>query len=373
MSRKKTYIFLGTMAEVIKLAPVLQELQRRKIEFTIIASGQTDIHFDEFKIFFKSPKVVYAITPKNKESSIAKFSIWAMRALFSSLIGLRPRFRGLNKTNSYFIVHGDTVSSLIGALVAHFYGLKIVHIESGLRSFNFIEPFPEEICRYIVSRLSDIHFCPNQWSVNNLKNVQGKKISTHQNTLIESFDIALHNKSKSIFVKSIQKKHSKFFVLVVHRQEHVLFNKNRTRNELIYLLQHIPENISCIFVVHDLSSMFINSLNNSLPRKTLRNIVLLKRLPYHEFMQLLQKAEFLITDGGSNQEEMYYMGKPCLLLRNFTERIEGLGDNVLLSKNNRSTIDYFVKHYKAFQRYPVSIQEKPSKIIADFLFSYEKR
>ena len=75
----------------------------------------------------------------------------------------------------------------------------------------------------------------------------------------------------------------------------------------------------------------------------------------------------MITDGGSNQEEMYYMGKPCLLLRNNTERIEGLGRNVLLSRNNNNDIRKFIKNYILYIRPHVSIETLPSKIIVNYL------
>jgi len=367
MRKKQIFIFLGTMAELIKLAPVIREFQKKKIPFTIISSGQTDIHLEEFKRYFNRPSILYAVTPKSKKSSIIKFNIWAIRAFFSVYIGMRKYFVGLNKTNSYFIVHGDTVSSLIGAFVARLYGLKIVHIESGLRSFNFFEPFPEEICRYIISRLADVHFCPNLWSVNNLKSIKGEKINTRENTLFESFRIAIRTKSRSAIVKELQRKKLKYFVLVIHRQEHVLFNKNKIRNDVIYLMQHIPQDMFCIFMIHDISSMFITSLTEVLSKKTTRKIISLKRLPYHEFMHLLQKAEFFVTDGGSNQEETYYMGKPCLLMRNHTERTEGLLSNVVLSRGNKHIIRLFIKSYKTYIRPTVNISKAPSKIICDYL------
>ncbi|RPI80779.1 MAG: hypothetical protein EHM34_09565, partial [Nitrosopumilales archaeon] len=187
MEQRRIYIFIGTTAELIKLTPVIHELNRRKIKFTIIASGQNDIHFEEFQPALGNLDITYAVTPKSTQSSVPRFVIWSIRTFFSLLIGMRFGFRGLNKSNSYFIVHGDTVSSLMGSLVASIYGLQLVHVESGLRSFNFFEPFPEEICRYIVSRLANVHFCPNSWCMDNIASLAGEKINTQQNTLIEIF------------------------------------------------------------------------------------------------------------------------------------------------------------------------------------------
>lgn len=84
-------------------------------------------------------------------------------------------------------------------------------------------------------------------------------------------------------------------------------------------------------------------------------------------MKLLENSEFVATDGGSNQEELYYMGKPCLLLRRYTERIEGLGKNVVLSKNNIVVIKDFLNNYKSYNHKSLTKQVYPSKIIANFL------
>ncbi len=369
MIDKRIFMFMGTTAELIKLIPVIGEFNKRKIPFTIIASGQNDIHFEEFATVIGKPKIIYAVTPKGKESSIILFSIWAVRTFFSLLVGMKGYFRGLNKTNSLFIVHGDTVSSLMGSLVSAVYGLKLVHIESGLRSFNFFEPFPEEICRYIISRLADIHFSPNAWAINNLAATRGEKINTHQNTLIETFWSVMKEKSYHPLVRQLAKQKRKYFVLVVHRQEHVLFGKKKTTDLLKYVLGKVPHDVTCIFLVHDLSADFIHALGGVIPQEIAGRMVRVSRLAYGDFMHLIKGAEFMITDGGSNQEEMYYMGKPSLLLRNNTERIEGLKQNVVLSKNKKEKITQFLKNYSKYKSKPVVTAVRPSKIIVDYLCS----
>ncbi len=313
--------------------------------------------------------ILHAVTPKGTKSSVIQFIVWAIRTFFSLLIGLHGYFKGLDKSNSYFIVHGDTVSSLMGSFVAVVSGLKLVHIESGLRSFNFFEPFPEEICRYIISRLADIHFCPNAWSVNNLQGINRDKVNTFENTLIEIFWSAIKTKAKDPFVRQIQKQNKRYFVMVIHRQEHVLFKQEQTKEMIKFILAAAPKKLMCLFLIHDISTNFVHSLSYLIPQEVANNIIKVKRLPYFEFMHLLQGSEFLITDGGSNQEEMYYMGKPCLLLRARTERTEGLNKNVVLSENKKRTIIHFMKNYKDYIYAPIKIRKVPSKIIVDYLFA----
>ncbi len=373
VSVRKIFVFLGTTAELIKLAPVIQEIKKRNIDFTVIATGQNDIRFEEYNSILKGVVILKAVTPKSKESSVLAFVIWAIRTFFSLLLGMRSNFKGLNKSNSYFIIHGDTVSSLMGSLVASIYGLKLVHIESGLRSFHFLEPFPEEICRYIISRLADIHFCPNEWSKNNLKGFKGSKVNTYENTLIEAYYSAIAKTCHNSLVKSLTQSGKKYFVMVIHRQEHVVYAINIMHNLLTYVFSVVPTSFQCVFLVHDQSAKFIQELHEIITNKKMKNFITINRLPYPDFMHLLLKSEFVITDGGSNQEELYYMGKPCLLMRKHTERIEGLGKNVVLGNNDQTLIRQFIDSYSIYKRKQIRINKRPSAIIVDYLFTYDSK
>lgn len=368
--QKYIYFFIGTTAELIKLAPVIKELKKRKVNFKIIASNQNVLNFYELKALIGKQAAYY--TFKFKPMKLPKniylqFAIWAIKAFSNHLLYFRNEFKGLNRKNSLFIVHGDTISALLGAIIAKIYRIPLVHIESGLRSFNFFEPFPEEFCRFIVSKLADIHFCPNLWAVNNLKNNNGIKVNTQQNTLIESLTVMLKTDNKLQHVKLLPKN---FFLLVLHRQEHILFKKNLTKFYLKILTEYANDNLTCVLVIHKLTERFLkeHSLLSNLQKN--KNIILVPRLPYGEFIHLMKKSEFIATDGGSNQEEAYYIGKPCLILRSVTERIEGLGKNAVLSYGNESIVKNFIKNYKKYQKNPVHFTISPSKIIVDYLLKY---
>lgn len=365
----KIFFFIGTTAELIKLIPLIREMNKRSLRFMIISSGQNDVQFEEFADSIQNSDIVYAVTPKSKDSCLLLFFLWAVRAFISLLIGMRDTFHGLDKSNSIFIVHGDTISSVIGSFIAKIYGLKLVHVESGLRSFNFFEPFPEEISRYIISSLADVHCCPNEWAMKNLQNKGGKKLNTYQNTLIEIYLNAIKKRSIHPLVGTLKKNNKKYFVLVVHRQEHVVFGKKKMVELISKVLDIVPSNFYCVFLAHDLSNSFIKLLSQALPLEISKRIIRISRLPYVDFIHLLENSEFVVTDGGSNQEELYYMGKPCLLLRNVTERIEGLGENVVLSKNNIGIIEEFINNYQTFQRRKISLKKRPSEIIVNFLLN----
>lgn len=368
--QKNIYFFIGTTAELIKLSPVIKEFKKRKIDFKIIASNQNVLNFDELKALLDKQQAYYTFKfkpmrlPKN---IYLQFVIWAIKAFTNHLLYFRNEFKGLDKKNSFFIVHGDTVSALLGAIIAKIYRIPLVHIESGLRSFNFFEPFPEEFCRFIVSHLTDIHFCPNSWAVNNLRNHKGAKIDTKNNTLIESLTTILKVTSKFKYFKLPQKK---YFLLVLHRQEHILFRKNLTKYFLNLFTQYTNEDLACVLVLHKLTERFLNKEGLMAKLRKNKNYIFVPRLPYPDFIQLMKKAEFIATDGGSNQEESYYLGKPCIILRDVTERIEGLGENVVLSKEDNFTIKNFLNNYKKYRRDTVPIKPPPSKIIVDYLLKH---
>lgn len=363
--RKNLYFFIGTTAELIKLAPIIKELKTRKTDFKIISSSQNTLAFSELKFLFGKQESYYALRmkPFNLPHYYFRFLIWIFKATVNFFLYFRNQFKNLDKENSLIIVHGDTVSSLIGALAAKFNGIKIAHIESGLRSFNFLEPFPEEICRFVVSKLADIHFCPNSWAVNNLKRTGGVKINTQNNTLIETVSLTLKN-TKSKQPKNLK---NKYFVLVLHRQEHLLFKKSLTKKFLDIFNQYASDKLNCILVLHKLTAKFLIKEGLLDKIKENKNIIPVPRLPYSVFLHLIKEAEFIATDGGSNQEEAYYMGKPCIILRNVTERIEGLGENALLSHGEENIIRQFINNYKKYERKPVSFTIPPSKIIVDYL------
>jgi len=366
---KKIYFFIGTTAELIKLAPVIKDLEERKIDFKIIASNQNRLNFDELKHLIKKKNADYTfmIKPFNWPKNIyLRFIVWIFKSFGNFYIYFRNEFK-TDKKNVLFIVHGDTSTSAIGAVVAKLCRVKLLHIESGLRSYNFFEPFPEEINRFIISNLANIHFCPNNWAVKNLRWTRGLKINTKYNTVLETLESTVKIRSKENYRKLVGNK--KYFVLVIHRQEHTLFNKSITKDILDLFTNYANTNLKCVLILHKLTEDFLVGGELMEALKTNKNIIMFPRLSYVEFINLLNGSEFIATDGGSNQEEAYYMGKPCLLLRQRTERIEGLGKNSILSMNNKKAINRFLKSYKRYERKKVNIKTSPSKIITNHLLT----
>lgn len=363
---KKYYFFIGTVAELIKIYPVVKEFKKNKTPFSIISSGQNTLTNNELleDLSIKSIDILL-YTGAIKQSAVGLFT-WFVRTLIKGYFKLWREF-GKDKKNIIVIVHGDTVTTVLGAILAKLHRVKLAHVEAGLRSFNYLHPFPEEIDRVVVSKMADIHFCPNQWCINNLGRAQGLKINTIQNTLYESLQFALEKKLESSTLSLVKNK--KFFIFIMHRQENLL-SSNFIEETIDNIVNNTNE-LYCVFVMHQITKATLGK--KGLLNKIKKNpkIVYVDRLSYIEFMKVLDKSEFIITDGGSNQEETYYLGKPCLILRSVTERIEGLDQNVTLYNKSKMSIQSFIKHYKKFKRSPIKVTVRPSEIIYRTLLNFK--
>lgn len=365
---RKLYFFVGTTAELIKLSPVIKRLKSENREFKIVASNQNTLQFDQLKPIFGRLSADYTFIMTrfaNIRDIYLRFAWWVAKSLGNYYLYFRSEFRNFKKGEVVLVVHGDTVTALLGAVIAKLCGVELVHIESGLRSHSFLEPFPEEINRFVISWLANIHFCPNKWARDNLKGRGGLKVNTFHNTIGESTLLALE-KSKMRRLKGLGK--SKYFILVMHRQEHTLFNKRDTEKVIQLIAAHASKRLKCVFIMHHLTYDYLKKNKRLLASiKRNPNIILLSRLDYLSFVGLLKSSEFIATDGGSNQEEAYYLGKPCLILRNRSERIEGLGKSAVISRNDKDIIDDFIFNYKRFAVKPVKMKKSPSRIIVKYL------
>ncbi len=356
------HIFIGTKAQLIKMAPIMRGLQERGIEYNFIFSGQHKETISELRKNFgiKEPDII--LHQGGDINSVPKMLAWIVKVVFRCLLNGRKIW----KYDKHGIVlnHGDTFSTLLGSLLSKLYRLKNAHIESGLRSFNILHPFPEEITRLIVFRLSDYYFAPGPWALNNLAKYDGNKIDTTYNTLYDSLQII----SSSTTPSNIDIPNEQYAVVTLHRFENI-YHKNNLKDTIDLLLE-ISEEIKLLFILHNptkrklVKTRLINTLEEA------DNIELKPRQDYLSFISLIRKAEFVISDGGSNQEECYYLGKPCILFRNATEREEGLGKNVVLSNYDKNIIRNFCKDYKAYSHEESNFDTSPSNTIIDNLSDF---
>ena len=355
------HIVLGTKAQLIKMAPIMVRLQERGIPYNFIHTGQHKTTMEEMVNDFniKYPDIILFDGPDIV--SVPKMFLWVTRILLKSIFKKKKIFG--RRSKGIVLIHGDTFSTLLGALMGRVAGLRVGHVESGLRSHNLLHPFPEELTRIITFRLSHTLYCPGQWAVDNLAALEREKINTHANTMVDTLALSLQKPRRQDHLPDYP------YVLVsLHRYENI-FNKEKL-NFILNHLEKIALKNPLLFILHPPTERQLNRFNFF--ERIAQNPKIELRARYHhsDFLALLEKAEFVITDGGSLQEEVTYLGIPCLLMRKTTERMEGIGDNVVLSCYKESIIYDFVRNYQLFRRQQLVLEFNPSDIIIESALAY---
>lgn len=351
------YFFFGTTAEYIKLIPVISKVKKSGIGFKVVLSGQTSIDMAEFKKISGLSKPNFEFEEKNSRSSSLFFAIWAIRTFVKSLFWGLSEFR-FRKSN-VMIIQGDTVSALIGSILGRVFLMRVVHVEAGLRTKNLMEPFPEEINRRIISLVTNYHFCQNKDAMGNLKNVPAsRKFNTLYNTSIESLEMAISLKGGDIGAK----KHGKYFIFILHRQEHLYLRKRETVKLIEEVMKFSNKGIKCYFLIHDVTKEFL--VNTGLYQKIEKSkyMIPMGRMKYLDFVHFFNRSQFAITDGGGNHTEAHYLGKPCVILKRESEQTEGVGENILVTEDLKK-VKKFIKEYKLHNRKKLKIKKWPSEVI----------
>ena len=362
--KKNIVFFIGTDAELIKIFPVIIECQSRGITCHIIASGQNDIKKNRIMSLLDLNGYLIELS---REESIVKNAkgllLWFARTRKSAVKQIRAGFSNVDFKGIPFVVHGDTVSTFMGAWIGKCLGCLVCHVEAGLRSHHLFNPFPEEIDRILTSRIARLHFAPGKEPVSNLARVKGEVVDTMYNTILDSLNFSQRVPIITADINEIIKED--YFVFVMHRQEN-LANIDFV-NGVVNKINEVATDRKCVFILHKITENVLEDMQLLNDLKMNNNFILLPRVDYFDFMKLLQHSQFVITDGGSNQEELHYMGKPCLIMRKATERKEGLGTNALLFDGKIDNILKFAKEYGEYREESVINQYCPSKIIAEKL------
>src|SRR5712691_8143774 len=216
--------FIGTRAQLIKMAPVIVEIEKRGLPFNLVLTGQHEETMEQLLNDFgiRAPR---SYLYRGKEiTGIAQMGLWFVRCLWKCL--REPnKFAPGSGVNDVILVHGDTFSTLLGAIVGKLRGITVAHIEAGLRSGNIFHPFPEELTRRAVFRLSDLAFCPGEWPCHNMKKYRAKRIDTGQNTLLDTLAIALcvPQKKATLLISNT------FGIVSLHRFENIFNLRRLTR------------------------------------------------------------------------------------------------------------------------------------------------
>lgn len=347
------YFVLGTRAQFIKVAPVMRAMCDQGMTYTLLYTAQHRENIQEILDVYELPPPDIILYGKREANTRGAFFLWFFSILYKAI------FQAPNyiPRPGILLTHGDTFTAWLAALMGKRAGCTVGHIESGCRSFNIFSPFPEEISRLITFQLSDIYFCADEWAVNNLRGYKGMKINMGANTMLDGVRYALQNPSSSHF----DFEDRPFALVSIHRFENIF--TSRFTDVILPLLRTIAIKHHLVFVLHPATRERLQSLELLEELNSSLNFTLHARFDFIEWIKLCGKAEFVITDGGSNQEELSYLGVPTLLFRNETERREGLGENVILSSFDNDVINSFVNDPEQYRREPVFSHTKPSEKI----------
>lgn len=326
---KKVMVVFGTRPEAIKMAPLCHKLREQKnIETIVCITAQHREMLDQvLEIFQIKPDFDLNIMKENQD--LFDVTIRILTGLKKIILSIKP---------SFLFVHGDTTTTISSSIASFYCGIKICHVEAGLRTFNKNSPFPEEMNRQLASRLADIHFCPTKRSKENLirENINKKNIFITGNTVIDALEIGLEKikKNKTDRVKELEAKIEQFHNMILvtgHRRENHGKGIVNICKALIKISEELHNTI-IIYPVH-LNPNIMKPVNKLL--KNNDRIFLVEPLDYLTFIWLMNKSKLILTDSGGIQEEAPSLGKPVVLLRENTERPEGIENgNIILVGDN---------------------------------------
>lgn len=340
-AKKRVMLVFGTRPEAIKLAPLIQEFNSspERFETIVCVTAQHRQMLDEvLEVFSIVPD--YDLDVMRENQNLADVFCQVLQSMLAVIEEAKP---------DYVIVHGDTSTCLAAALSAFYSKIKILHVEAGLRTLDIASPFPEEMNRQMVARIANYHFSPTSQNKENLlrEGVSEGQILVTGNTIVDALqhitswlDKANSKLSEQIHAKlesilGFDWRHEKFVLITAHRRENFGKPLESILGSIRSLASEYP-NCKFVFPLHpnpNSQEQALNSLSN------IKNILLIPALDYLSFIELLRSCHFVITDSGGVQEEAPSFGKRLLLLRNNTERPEGLmGGQAYMVGSNKDEI-----------------------------------
>ena len=311
MNKLKVMTVFGTRPEAIKMAPLIKELENRdNIDSIVCVTAQHREMLDQvLEIFNINPD--YDLNLMKSNQTLTSITANVLEELNTVINEVKP---------DIVLVHGDTTTTLSASLAAFYNQCKVGHVEAGLRTYNKYSPYPEEINRQVTGVIADLHFAPTNESKKNLIK-EGKcesDIYVTGNTAID----ALKTTVKSNYTNEIIDKigNDRIILLTAHRRE----NLGDTMKNMFLAIKKIVEEFNDVQVIYP---VHLNPKVRDVADEILgdnKKIHLIEPLNVVDFHNFMEKSYIIMTDSGGIQEEAPSLGKPVLVLRDTTERPEGV-------------------------------------------------
>lgn len=323
----KIITIVGARPQFVKAAAVSREMANSNIHEILVHTGQhfdknmSDVFFDEMQI--PKPDFNLEINSLSHGAMTGRM----MEQIEKLAIEIKPD--GL-------MVYGDTNSTIAGALAAKKLHIPVIHVESGLRSFNM--DMPEEVNRILTDRISDILFCPTESAVQNLKR---EGFDNYNCQIIQNGDVMydaalfysnLAEEKATVFNNSSIKP-EEYILVTLHRQENT-DEPNRLR-EIVSALNEIHKKYGVVIPLHPRTRKKLDQFNIELQAKTIDPV------GYFDMIQLIKNSRFVMTDSGGLQKEAYFFKKACITMRDQTEWVELVnhGFNFLTGANRKKILE----------------------------------
>jgi len=323
--RKKVLIVCGTRPEAIKVLPVykyLIEHYNSKLKTFLCSTGQhKEMLQSVFDVFEVHSDIDLKLMKNNQGLSDLTSNI--LVSIDELLKEIKP---------DLILVQGDTTTAFASALAGFYNNIPIAHLEAGLRTYDLSAPFPEEANRKLITSVANMHFAPTQLNKESLINegVQESSICVTGNTVLDSLlyvdkkskedDVLGEKIKKDLELEGYKISNRKFILITSHRRESFGQGFINICAALKKLSRELPD-YDLVFPVHlnpNVQNIIHSSLNN------ISNVYLMKPVGYQSFVSLMSRSEFILTDSGGVQEEAPSLGKPVFVMREKTERKEGV-------------------------------------------------
>ena len=308
----KVMSIFGTRPEAIKMAPLVKELERRKeIESIVCVTAQHREMLDQVLNTFDI-KPDYDLNIMKQGQSLADVTIRALVGLEEVIKEVKP---------DIVLVHGDTTTTFAGALAAFYNQVAIGHVEAGLRTYDKYSPYPEEMNRQMVDRLSDMYFAPTEISKDNLlkENIDESKIYITGNTAIDAMSTTVDENYTHPELDWINAG-ERMILLTAHRRE----NLGEPMRHIFRAIKRVVDEFSDVKVIYPIHmNPRVREVANEVFGDADR-VKLIEPLEVFDFHNFQNKSYIILTDSGGIQEEAPSLGKPVLVLRDTTERPEGI-------------------------------------------------
>lgn len=312
----KVMTIFGTRPEAIKMAPLVKELEKRKgIESIVCVTAQHREMLDQvLKVFDIKPD--YDLNIMKQGQTLSEITSRVLLGIEEVIKEVKPNI---------ILVHGDTTTTFAGALAAFYNNIDIGHVEAGLRTWNKYSPFPEEMNRQMVDCMTDMYFAPTEVSKNNLlkQGINEEKIYITGNTAIDAMKYTVNDNYYNEVFDWVGE--DKLILLTAHRRENLGEPMRNIFNAVKRLVIEVP-NIKVVYPIH--LNPKVREVANEI-FGGIERIKLIEPLEVFDFHNFIKKSYLILTDSGGIQEEAPFLGKPVLVLRDTTERPEGISAGTL--------------------------------------------